>query len=226
MALALFALTGCSDDSAPMTPDTSNVIAVDPLDDVLKSTDGDTPEEPRPRIARLAEVLGLDETQAADLETAYLVFKDGVLALREQVRADELTFEEARAAAALLRDDFEAALQTILTEAQYDLLQEMRENRPDPRHHPRPHADRWEEWLVAIEADTAQVEAILTGLETLRSDMQELRASVRAGDLTLEDAKEDAMALRDAFNLLLQETLTEDQYAALLDLRPDCRDRD
>ena len=45
---------------------------------------------------------------------------------------------------------------------------------------------------------------------------------MRAGDIDREEAKAAAQALRDDFDASLQEILTEEQYAALVELRPDC----
>jgi hypothetical protein len=230
---SLFIISGCSDSSDPVAtndPVTVDIIsttdlAADPLDDVLQSTDGTTPAEPQGRIDRLTEVLDLTEEQAVALEEAYLEFRTALEDLREQCQNEELTIEEARAAAALLREDFEAALQLILTPEQYDLLQEMRQNRHGPRIGHRHHEPRWEAWLAEIGADETQVETILAALETMRTEIQDLRAEVRADEITNEEARAAIEILRADFDTLLQDTLTVEQYEALLDLRPDCGNR-
>ena len=70
--------TGCSQDEVTGPEADSTFIAEDPLDDVLKSTDGRTPADTQDRLARLAEVLGLDEDQLAALTLAYNEFLDGI----------------------------------------------------------------------------------------------------------------------------------------------------
>lgn len=225
-SLFVLILCGCSQDdvTAPTTED-QLVIAVDPLDDVLKSTDGSTPVDPQARLARLAEILELDDAQLAAFTVAYTEFRDGVADLRAQVQAGELSHEEAREAAAVLREAFEAELQIILTPEQYDLLQEMRQNRPGhsgPHHDQQTPHERWTEWLTAIGADEAQMTQIFELLDGLHAGMQELRAEVRAGTLTREEARDAAAALRTEFNETLQTILTVEQYEALLALRPDC----
>ena len=62
-------------------------------------------------------------------------------------------------------------------------------------------------------------------LETLRAGMEDTRSQARAGDLTREEAKFQAEALRDQFVLDLQSILTAEQFAQLQELRPDCEHR-
>jgi hypothetical protein len=229
---ALGLLAGCSDDGPTTAAPQSAWTVTDPLADVLKSTDGHTPPAPEDRVARLAEILGLTDEQAAAFLDACTAFFDGVAALRDQVQAGELTHDEAHVQADALRAEFEAALQTILTPEQYDMLAEMRMQR-DP-HHDRPPHDapprpdlmaHWTEWLTAVEATQDQVDAVMAGLETMRTGLDEVRAAVRAGEMTFEEATAAVEQLRADFDALLQETLTEDQYAALLEMRPDCDGR-
>lgn len=224
-SLLVLILCGCSQNDVTAPADEQILIAADPLDDVLKSTDGMTPADPQDRLARLAEVLGLDAEQLAALTVAYTDFRDGIASLRTQVQDGELTVAEAREAAAILRDAFEAELQIILTAEQWDLLQEMRQNRPGPHGGNHGAHDRWAEWLTEIGADEAQVTAVFELLDTLHAAIQDLRDQVRAGEMTREDAHVAATELRAEFDEDLQVVLTEEQYAALLALRPDCRGR-
>lgn len=222
--LAAPLLTGCGDNDsitgAPADP-TSDFVIEDPLDGVLNATMGVTPVEPGPRIDRLADALGLTDEQKAALAEAYAVFRAGIEALKDQVKDGSLTRDEAHAAADLLRADFEAALQVILTAEQYEQLQEMRQNRDcQSRGHRDPEA-RWTAWLTEIGADEAQVDAVFAALATLHDGLRDLRDQVKAGDLTRDEAREAAEALREAFDAALQEILTEEQYAALQELRPD-----
>ena len=125
------AISGCGED---MTGTNGGFELVqDPLDGVLNSTEGATPPDAQSRIDRLAQVLGLDDEQKAAFAAAYDAFRTGVHALREQVGSGDLPMDEAREAAHALRDVFEAEVQTILTEEQWNLLQEMRQNRADHR---------------------------------------------------------------------------------------------
>jgi hypothetical protein len=131
--LFAMAFVGCSEETIAPTLDITSIeastIAVDPLADALDSTDGSTPGDPSARIDRLAEVLGLDEAQKEALLAAYTEFRDARADLRDQVIAGEITLEEARAQAQVLRDAFEAELQIILTPEQYEMLQDMRRHR-------------------------------------------------------------------------------------------------
>ena len=237
-ALALTA--GCG-DSGPTSTDPADSAAwtvEDPLADVLKSTDGVTPHSPEDRVARLTEVLGLTDEQAAAFLDACLAFDAAVADLRAQVEAGELTHDEAHAQAALARETLEATLQTILTAEQWDLLQEMRAHHDAPPggghhhdgdddghdgdHHGGPdHVAHWTEWLTAVGADATQTDAILAGVEAMHAALEDLRAAVRAGEMTFDEARIEAEALRADFDALLQDTLTAEQYAALLELRPD-----
>lgn len=230
LALVLgLTLAGCGggattyDAADPTSGDLESLVLVaDPLDGSLNSTKGSTPPDPEDRIEELAEVLGLTDEQTVALGGAYLDFHDDHDALREQVRSGALSHQDARAAAEELREAFEAALQVILTADQYDQLQEMRQERHEAHRGHRNPVDRWEDWLAEVGADESEVDVILIALEGLRADMHDLHVQVHDGDLTPEEAAELAVDLRDDFDALLEATLTEAQYAALLELRPDC----
>lgn len=225
LAGLLLLTTGCSQDQVAGPEADQTFVAEDPLDDVLKSTDGFTSSDPQERLARLAEVLGLDEDQLAALTVAYTEFRDGVAALWTQVHNDEITREEAREAVAVLREAFEAEMQIILTAEQWDLLQEMRyQGQLRDGHnyqHQVPH-DRWVAWLTEAGADEDQIADVFEALEVLHSGMQDLRDQVHEGTLTREEAREAAETLRAEFDAALQTILTAEQYEALMNLRPDC----
>lgn len=236
LAGLMILVAGCSDNEVTAPDAPQAIIAEDPLDDVLKSTDGLTPEDPQERCTRLAEVLGLDEEQLAALSATYSEFREGMAELRDQVHSGELTMDEARDAAAVLRDAFEAELQIILTEEQWDILQDMRhegrhgedgdqQHDRDRDRDPQSPGDLWGEWMEELGLDETQITAVLEAFETFTSGMQDLRAQVQDGIITKEEAFEAAGVLRDDFDAALQSILTEEQYQALLDLRPDCGGR-
>ena len=230
--LGAIAFAGCSGDGSTVAPTATSLdvsaIAEDPLEGSLDAVDGCTPPDPATRIDRLAEVLGLDEAQKEALLAAFMTFREGVVALRDQVVAGEITIEEARELAALLREDFEAELLVILTPEQYEMLQDLRRVRDRIR-------DRiedgtcdkyqvWDIWLNAIEADSTQMAAVYEALDVMHDAIRELTAQVQDGTITREEAIAAAKELRDEFDAALQSILTEEQYAALLELRPDkCR---
>jgi len=230
--LSLLLLAACSQEEvATPASDSSTqfVVIEDPLDGVLKSTDGVTPEAPQDRLARLAEVLQLDEDQLAALTVAYTDFRDGIALLKAQVETGEITRADARAAAAILREAFEAELSLILTQEQWDLLQDMRQQRDRLRERVGDYVERWTEWLTEIGADEDQTAAVFEALGVLRTEVQDLREQVRTGTLTPAAARESTAALRIEFDAALQTILTEEQYIALQNLRPDCihnRDND
>lgn len=216
-------LAGCSNDEGVTGVGvTQTELASDPLEGVLTSTLGYTPENPSDRIQRLADVLGLTDAQEEALLAAYTELRTGMDALRAQVEAGDLTREEAREQADALHEAFEAQLQVILTEEQYDLLQEMRAARHHPPRHERGMEDRWSAWLTEIGATEVQVADVTAALQTLRDGMDALRDRIVAGELTREDAMDAAKALRDEFDAALRSILTEEQYEQLLALRPDC----
>lgn len=234
VALALLLVAGCGQDDVAAPGTTPTVIAEDPLEDALKSADGTVDVAPQDRLARLAEILGLDEDQLAAVTEAYLTFRDGVADLRDQVRDGDLTCAEARAEVLLLREAFEAELQVILTAEQWDLLQELRQNRAG---HPRgPHdcqgpVERWTEWLTEVGADEDQIADVIAALETMIAGMADLREQVADGTLTCEEARDAAEQLREDFDAALRSILTEEQYDALQGWRTDGdrlrqRDRD
>ena len=231
MAGLMLMATGCSNDDVTAPTPGPVLVAEDPLDDVLKSTDGHTPADPIERCARLAEVLGLDEDQLAALTMAYTGFRDGMTDLRNQVVNREMTMEEARHMARALRDSFEAEMQIILTAEQWDQLQDMRHEgrQGEDHHHGGGHhqgpGDLWGSWFEEIGVDAEQIAAIIEALFVLQSGMQELRDQMHDGTLTYEEAHEAAEALRADFDAALQTILTAEQYQALLDLRPDCGGR-
>jgi hypothetical protein len=221
----LLLTTGCSQNEVT-GPEADQIFFVeDPLDDVLKSTDGMTPTSPQDLLARLAEILDLDEDQLAALTVAYNEFLDGAESLRIMVQNDEMTFQEANAALAVLREAFEAELQIILTADQWDLLQEMRyhgqqRDGRNPRHQP-PH-ERWVAWLTEAGADEVQIASVFEALETFHTGMQDVRDQMHEGTLTREDARQAAETLRSDFHAALQIILTAEQYDTLMLLRPDC----
>jgi hypothetical protein len=226
-------LSGCGHDdaSSPNLSGTPLAIGEDPFDNVLKSTDGHTPADPQDRCDRLAEVMRLDDDQLAALSNAYMTFRSGMADLRARMQDGELTMDEARSAAAVMRDDFEAELQVILTAEQWDILQDMRhEGLRDDDHHHGHHqhhgpGDLWGEWMQTIGLDETQVVAVLEAFQVMRTGMQDLRDQVHNGTMTREEAIEAAGILRDDFDTALQSILTEEQYQALLELRPDCGGR-
>lgn len=219
-----FLVAGCGDDGTitgtSTAPDVSTLVE-DPLDGILDSTAGVTPAEPGPRIDRLAEALGLTEEQTAALAEAYAEFHDAVDVLKDQVRSGEITRDEAQATAAELREAFEAALQVILTPEQYDLLQEMRQNRDGRGEGRKNPIERWTEWLSEIGASEDQIDAVFAALDVLHDGLADLRAQIKDGTLTRDEAKAAAEELRAAFDAELQTILTAEQYEALLELRPD-----
>ena len=223
--LSSTAMIGCSQDSTVVAPEASLLsrIAEDPFEEVLTSTDGYTPENPVTRIDRLAEKLGLDEVQKEAVLAAYLEFRAAIIELRDLVQAGDITFEEARAQAVLLREAFEAELMVILTPEQYDLLQEMRRvrDRIRDRIHATDKYVRWEEWLTEIGADSTQMADIYLALETLHEGIRDLVSQVKDEIITREEALLAAQILRDEFDAALQAILTPEQYEALLLLRPD-----
>ena len=170
-------------------------------------------------------VLELDEAQLAALTLAYDEYLDGVESLVEMVRNDEMTFQEANAASAVLRETFEAEMQIILTADQWDLMQEMRyQGQQRDGHHPnhQPPHERWVAWLTEAGADEVQIAAVFEALETFHTGMQDVRDQMHEGTLTREDARQAAQTLRDDFHAALQSILTPEQYEALMILRPDC----
>lgn len=155
--------TGCSDNEVTAPAPGTIVIAEDPLDDVLKSTDGRTPTNPRERCSRLAEVLGLDEDQRS-----------------------ALTMGEARNMAGAMRDAFEAEMQIIMTAEQWDMLQDMRHEglRHDDQHrgghhggghHHQGPTDLWGSMFEDLGLDADQITAVLAALDVLHEGMQDLR---------------------------------------------------
>ncbi|HSG29600.1 MAG TPA: hypothetical protein VLA34_14055 [Candidatus Krumholzibacterium sp.] len=226
--LASLAVTGCSEKSTvvPEVPTLDvSAVAEDPLEGALDSTDGCTPGDPVARIDRIAEVLGLDEIQKEALLTAFLTFREGVIALRDQVIAGELTIEEARAEAAILREAFEAELLVILTPEQYDMLEDMRRIRDRIRDRVEDGTcdkyQSWDIWLTEVGADSAQIAAVYEALDVLHDAIRDLIIQVQDGTITREEAIAATKVLREEFDAALQAILTPEQYEALLALRPD-----
>lgn len=240
--LAVAVMTGCSGDNSitnsvpdqeQIPQDEMSLLMTDPLDNSLDTTDGYTPAEPGPRIERLAEVLGLTEEQTQALYDLYVQFRADQVEIREACRSGEITIEEARAQMEELRAELEAEIQLILTPEQYELLLEMRSQRPhgepggpggpdNPGHHGQPGFAIWEVWLDEIGADESQTDAVFSALEDLHTAMADLRVQVREGVLTPQEAREQAVLLREEFDTELQTILTPEQYEQLLELRPDC----
>ncbi|MBU8920485.1 MAG: hypothetical protein KOO63_01375 [Bacteroidales bacterium] len=228
IVLASLAIVGCSSETAmaPQVPSLDvSAVAADPLEAVLNSTDGHTPGDPTARVDRLAEVLGLDDIQKEALLAAFLDFRAAITALRDQVVAGEITLVEAREAAVLLREAFEAELQLILTPEQYDLLQEMRQVRDRIRDRIEDGTcdkyQRWDIWLTEVGADSAQAEAVYEALDIMHDGIRDLIIQVQDGTLTREEAILAIQTLRDDFDAALQAILTAEQYEALIALRPD-----
>jgi len=221
-------LAGCGNDksvtgvnSTPL-PDPGTLVE-DPLDGVLNSTDGSTPSDHGMLVGRLAEKLGLTDEQKAALMAAYQEFHDGLQALRQQVRSGDITLDEAKAAAAALRDAFEAELQVILTPEQYDLLQQMRQDRDGQGDGKRDPNQRWLAWLTKIGADESQISAVMDAIQTMNDALKAVHESLRNHEITGKEARDQVMQIRDDFDAALQGILTADQYQALQDLRPDQR---
>ncbi len=225
---ATFVFVGCSGQDEITGPEPARFdLFADPLDGVMNSTDGSTPHGTADRIDRLAEILDLTAEQKEALFAAYSKYRRGMETIRDQWQAGEISREEVWEAMKVLRDDFEAEVQTILTEEQWDLLQEMRAAYHHGRnHHGRNLEDRWNYWMVEIGASEGQIADVMEALQTLRDGFGALREQHHAGEITWEEARGVARALRDAFDAALQEILTPEQYEALLELRPDCQNHD
>lgn len=73
--------------------------------------------------AVMTAVLGLTADQVTELDVLHADQQAAREALREQVEAGDLTREEAQAAMEALKADFDTALQSILTEEQYEIVQ-------------------------------------------------------------------------------------------------------
>jgi len=174
------------------------------------------------RVDRILQV-GLDDTQKEAFLAAYLEFRSAVTDLRELVRAGDITIEEARAQAAVLREAFEAEIQLILTPEQYDLLQEMRRIRDRVRDkiNATDKYVRWELWLTEIGADSTQIADVILALDIMHEGIRDLATQVKAGEVTRAEALAAIQLLRDEFDAALQAILTVEQYEALLALRPD-----
>jgi hypothetical protein len=226
---ALLVMAGCSqedDVTSPAVQDEDLLLAEDPIEDALKAMDGEAPADHNDRLARIAELLELDEEQLVAFTEAYDAHHAAMQDLRAQVQADEITLEEARELAAGLREEFEAELQIILTEEQWDLLQEMREHgrrphRPRPGHGPGNYEERWTYWLGEVGADETQIAAVLEAKETEREALQDIRIQCRAGDITREEARAASEMVRADFDAALQTILTVEQYEDLLAMLPD-----
>jgi hypothetical protein len=226
---ALLVMAGCSqedDVTSPAVQDEDLLLAEDPIEDALKAMDGEAPADHNDRLARIAELLELDEEQLVAFTEACDAHHAAMQDLRAQVQADEITLEEARELAAGLREEFEAELQIILTEEQWDLLQEMREHgrrphRPRPGHGPGNYEERWTYWLGEVGADETQIAAVLEAKETEREALQDIRIQCRAGDITREEARAASEMVRADFDAALQTILTVEQYEDLLAMLPD-----
>ncbi len=240
--IILFAVAGCSDETAtnPIgTNGTSSGDTSEPLDETVfdayayVGVEGFSGER-ADGWSRLAELLGLTDEQTEQMQLAFENFRDALRDLRDQVRQGALTREEAYEQAQLLRAEYEELLQTILTPEQYELLLELRRQNSDSTgpqeagpHHgqndnggPVDHAIvHWEHLAEVLELTDAQSADLAKAGEDLRTELLELQALIRSGELTREEAREQARLLRAEHEATIQSILTEEQYALLLELR-------
>ena len=98
----------------------------------------------------------------------------------------------------------------------------MRQSRDRDRIRDQDSHERWVAWLTEIGCDEDQIAAVLVALDAFRAEMHGLHDQVKAGTLTLDEAREAAVAHRAEFDAALQAILTPEQYEALQELRPDC----
>lgn len=224
LLLSSLAWLGCDDAQTPLEPasrDVAQSYAADPVEDALLGSDGRSAPESDRRMSRLAEILELDAMQLSALGDAYYSFRTAMQALRAEVRDGRLATMRAREEAGLLKSGFEAQLQVILTEAQYDHLQQLRQLCYQQHHAHRDAVRRWADWGKEIGASQEQFDLILVGLETLRHEITDLRAQLRDGHLSRDEAYRAAQDFRSAFDATLSEILSAEQYEALMGLRPD-----
>jgi hypothetical protein len=177
-------------------------------------------EEAR-RVDRLTEILGLAADPSRTLLGRYAEFRGGLGELAGRLRAGEVDRSAARERAGHLRRGFEAELQIVLTEPQYDHLQQLRQLHHRQRHAHRDPAERWAEWLRAVGAGSQQQESILDALHSLRDGIQALRQQLRDERIDRSEAFAGAALLRAEFDARLRQLLTPEQFALLLVLRPD-----
>ncbi|MBT4608714.1 MAG: hypothetical protein HOM68_10155 [Gemmatimonadetes bacterium] len=160
--------------------------------------------------AQMATALGLTQDQQAQLDQLH---KDSRAAAQDLRASGEATREDRDA----LREAHREARESILTADQLEILEGLRAERPEGRRRGRRHRDgegtegrvRLGERLGLTQEQTQAVQSLRA---THREQMEALRES---GDISRDQLK----ALRGEHREQVRELLTEDQQAALDQLR-------
>ena len=192
------------------------------------------------RPGRLADALELTEDQRTQLAQLREQHREAVHetmeGIRAQVEAGDLTREEAREQARTAREARRDDLDEILTPEQLQRLDELRAARQErddgerkrsgPRMGYRRHPGRGHGPGHLIEAldlsgdQQAQLKALREQhRESVRETMDGIRAQVEAGDLTREEARDQARAAREAHRDDLAQILTPEQLQKLDEIR-------
>lgn len=162
----------------------------------------------------LDEVIDLSETQQADVEALHKRLRERLKSLHESIKAGEATREELIDTIKELHENFRAALDDVLTQAQKDALATYRNQREAEFEAFRAEVIAARDAvldLTQIESDTYA--AIFQDQLDLREVLLE---QFENGDLTASELRTEIEALRAAANEMLETLLTEAQYEVVL----------
>jgi len=158
----------------------------------------------------LDEALGLTEEQTEEIHQIHKAFRADVIALRDSLKAGEITRDDFLRALKDLHDAFKEDLYNVLTDEQHALIEEFRQ-----RHDAAFLAFRDE--VIAVRDEVlglteSESEAFNAILEDHLAAREVLLEQFQDGEISLSTLQSEIDALNQAKDEALQALLTEDQY--------------
>ena len=191
----------------------------DPNQNQQGNSDERPAQEALSKWRHLAEELDLSREQVDQLVAAADELHEALLELQELIEMGALTREEAFIEAQRLRDGFELTLQTILTDEQYALLQELRMQYGPHQNGSDRIVTRWERLADFLDLTEAQLAEIIEAATTHRADLRIVWRRLAADLISAQEATALAEQLQAEFDARLRTILTEEQYALLEEIR-------
>ena len=173
---------------------------------------------------RIRVALELTDDQQQELAAMREEFKQAAQEIRVQVRDGSLTREEARPQLEVQREARREALAEVLTTEQLEQLEQLKAANAERRgsrghHHGGLRGRAMRRVFQALGLSEDQRLALQTLRDEARQAHREIRAQVKEGSLTREEARPLLQAQREARRGALVQILTPEQLGQLEDLR-------
>lgn len=167
---------------------------------------------------KMAERLGLSETQRDEMQAAMKTYREGLRTLRDQFEIDAISAENFRDQAKALRATMETTVRARIGDDTFEKIQErrreMRGARGERHGGTDRHADRMLDMLTkGLKLDASQQGQIRAILDSRKPQAEAIQGRVKEGTLEPEDALYEAHKLREEGRAAIKTVLNADQRA-------------